>query len=79
MFEILNDLFIRKDKEAIACILISLSVEFCSDCTFYAINLSLVILLFVDTHSTAPASDSFPYFHLAPDGTRLSIQSLDER
>ena len=79
MLEVFDDLLICENKEAIACILVLLSVKLGSDGALHTINLSLVVLFFVNTHAAAPASDSSTYFDLAPNCPRLLVKSLHER
>ena len=73
MLEVLDDLLIREDEEAIAGVLILLALDFGPNRCLHAIDLASVVLFLVCLEAAAATSQSFVNSYLAADGPRLSI------
>ena len=78
VFEVLHDLVISENKEAIASVLISLPAQLRSDQLLALLDFLLVVLLLIDEYATAPASDTFAYANLSSDCTWLFVLVPDK-
>ena len=77
VLKVLHNSHISKDEESISSVLISLAIDFCSDSALYRLYFLLIVLLFVNFYTAAPASKTALNSLLSAYGARLTILALD--
>ena len=78
VLEILHNLVICENQEAVSGVLISLPAQFRSNQLLALLDFLLIVLLFINEYATAPASDTFADANLPPDSTWLFVLVPDK-
>ena len=78
VLEILNNLVISENQEAVTSVLISLPAQLRSNQLLALLNFLLIVLLLVNEYPTAPASDTFADADLSSDCTWLFVLIPDK-
>ena len=78
MLVIFNNLDVRENEKSEPSVLILLTTNFCSNCTFESLNFPLIVKLFVNNFTTAAHPQAFLNANLSTNGARFIILLLDE-
>ena len=76
VLEVFYYFVVCKDEEAEASVLVSLPVQFRSDCPFQTLDLLLIVVLLVNQDATAAATEAAADSNLRTNSIRLSILVL---
>ena len=73
VLKVFDYLVVCEDKEAVPCVLITLSVKFSTNRSFYSFDFVLVVLLLINFYTAAAEVEPFSNAYLPPDCSGFTI------
>ena len=73
VLEVFDYLIVCEDEEAVPCVLITLSIKFSANRSFYSFDFVLIVLFFVNFDTAAAEVKTFANAYLPPDCSRFAI------